>query len=374
MKVDYITLRDVGNAGDNLIGYTLQHFIRKYWGPKVDFNVCHIQKDEYEDKCRNRNILFGPGGIVTGSADPADPDSLFLKGITGELLNKWRDENKRIVFFGSGTNSSTEYRPFTAQSGKLLGDLAAISRVLFLRGSKDIEIVGQMVERRHRYKLRFQPCPSLFLDHIYGIPAHQTDRVAINWNFGAMTREEALAHPLNRFVDYVKSEGLTPVLFANHPVDVNEALADKFDGHFVYNSPRYNADGVRKMEEANKNLTIKNSLHQDRDLAADFNGYRFAVGKRLHAFLPFAAFGSVPVFLSTRPMRRTMPAEYFGEEDLSFPFNKNAPDEAVDNLIARFRTVVKREKGLRQKIKERKKTLLSRSIDNLYEVQDIFAG
>ena len=372
MKIDYITFRDVGNAGDNLIGYALQGLVRNHFSDTIDYNVCHLTKEMYDEKCHNRNILFGPGGIVTGSPDAAEPDRLFLKHITHDLLDKWDRDGRQIVFFGSGTNSSSNYRSFTEKSGKLLNHLVSISRYLYLRGVADIEVISQQVDRKHHYKLKFQPCPSMFLDKIYDIVPEKKDRLAINYNFGTLTTEEAKAHPIRRFVEYTRAQGLTPVLWANHPVDKNDALADVFQGEFVYNSPKYEQKDIIKAKKANKKAKFKNSLHQDADLAADFNGFRFAFGKRLHGYLPFVSFGTISVFLSNRAVRRRIPGTYFQLPELSLPFDRDEPEAAADQMIAKLDYLIKNEESLASQMAEARSRLFALTEDNLNEMEDVF--
>lgn len=371
MKLDYITFRDVGNAGDNLIGYALQGLVNRYFGEEIDYNVCHLARDSYAEKCQDRNILFGPGGIVTGSPDKNDRDRLFMRHISHELLADWRANNKNVFFFGSGTNSSSLNRAFTDVSGKLLGDLVSTTRYMYLRGHADIEVLEKFVEPQKRYKMRFQPCPSMFLDKIYGIKPKKKDRVAINLNFGTLSEEEVKVHPIRRFVDYVRSEGLTPVLWANHHIDIADGLHDVFQGQSIYNSPKYNPADVRRTRRSNKKSPFKNRMHQGKDLARDFNGFRFAFGKRLHGYLPFSSFGAVPVFLSTRAVRKRIPGDYFGLPELSVPFEPGNPDGSVDRMIETLKYMIKNEAELGQRIAESRHKLLRLTKDNLYEMRDI---
>jgi len=365
MHFDYITFRDAGNAGDNLIGYTAQRLLSHYIQPSVPPTVCHIKTQKYDKICFSKNIIFGPGGIVSGSDDSNEPDRIFAQHVTHKLLDDWSRQDRRVFFFGSGTNAAPGYRDFFGASEKLLAHLASVSRWLFLRGDADINKISEHIAREDHRKLIFQPCPSIFLDRVYDMKHQASDRVAINLGFGKLTAEEIAIHPINRFVDAVRAEGLTPVLFANHATDVNEAAAELFRGEGCFNSPKYSEDGRLKTIRANRKKSFPNRLHQDADLARDFNGYRFAFGNRLHGFLPFTSFDTPASFLNTRPVRRPLPFQYFGEESMSAPFDRKKPEASVDRMISVLKTFIKDESRLRSKIAERRDMLWEVTQKNL---------
>jgi hypothetical protein len=375
MQIDYVTFRDIGNAGDNLIGYALQELFNLISRDSIDYNVVHLARDNYGEKCNSGNILFGPGGILTGSPNASAPDTLFLRSINDELLEKWSSNRPVIYAFGSGTNSSSLYRPFTKASGKLLGRLISLSNKFFLRGTSDIQrLSNYLINTSDKSKLVFQPCPSIFLDRIYGIPPRSSDRVAINYDFANIKKDELADHPLLKFVLYVRSCGLTPVLFGNHPVDVSESVLDFFNGECVFNSPKYQAEDIKKALKKNSVSPFVNRMHQARDLAADYCGYRFAFGKRLHGFLPFFSFDGISIFLTNRSVRKSIPNDYFAMPSLLLESADGSQRLDFELLRKKLDWLVLHEKTIKRQVNDNREKLWELTKANAKEVIEAYSS
>lgn len=356
------------NAGDVLIFQTFN----KLFEEELDTTWHHVRLDKLDVKARN--IVIGPGGLLSGAYKPeVTPDELVVRHLTPIRLASWVKQQRPVFAFGTGTNTPFENvassKPFSPGSEKTIAKLAQTSRGLYLRGSADIRRLAMFCAADDLHKFKFQPCPSVFIDRLYGIRPTITDQIAVNFPLAkSLTAENAKTHPLNRFVEFAKSLGLSVALLDNHPSDINKIALDMFA------PPQSDSRQASFLNDATGNVDNTNLFERrwtsQCPMAHRFNGYRFAFGVRLHSFLPFMAFNTPSVFLAANPIRSPMPIEYFGNSvfGAKVAFGQGSFGQVVDGMIERLRHFVKNEEQLRTQIADQRARLWEITTKNKYEM------
>ncbi len=359
-KADLLVYGNCSNAGDVLIYQTFKKLFEK----ELATIHQHIRQDKLN--CKSRNVILGPGGILSGSYKPdTTPDELVVKHLTVSKIQSWKESGKNLFCFGSGTNTpfnaNKHSKPFSRNSEKIIAELASATKKIYLRGSRDILRLAAFCHSDDVHKFAFQPCPSVFLDRLFDIKPSYEDKIAVNFPLAqTVTENNYKNHPLIRFKEYANSLGLKVYFLDNHPMDTNKYVIDMFDG------TTHDENGLNIITSDEFSTDQKyNKLFHDiwenfSNLPGRYNGYRFAFGARLHSFLPFMAYNTPTLFLSANDIRQPMPIEYFNHPVFGAPVCWTGSvnlDRLVDGMIERLDYFIKHEDKLRKHIHEERDRL-----------------
>jgi hypothetical protein len=372
IAADLLVYGPCSNAGDVLIHQTFNALFRD----EIDTHYRHIRADKL--MCPTGRVVIGPGGLLSGAYRPdSSPDELVVRHLTDKTLSAWQKAKKKIVAFGTGTNTPFDAgknaKPFSAQSEKNIAKLAALSSRLYLRGSRDILRLSSLCNSEDMDKFVFQPCPSIFLDRLFGIKPIVSDKVAVNFPLNtSITKENVAKHPLKRFKEFANAQGLTVVFMDNHPMDINPYVFELCDEttHDAEGLALISAEGFGALPEHNKKF--EDVWMGTSSLPARFNGFRFAFGTRLHSFLPFMAFNTPTLFLSPNEIRRPMGQEYFQHAAFSAatPWANGSAAKVVDGMIDRMKYFMANEERLRFHIHEQRERLWTITLKNKRDMLD----
>ncbi len=356
-KASLLVYGPCSNAGDVLIYQSIKQLFDK----DINFNYKHIRMDKLEKL--DDIIIIGPGGILSGSYKPDEkPDEWLIRHLDLEKIKSYKNTNRKIVFFGTGTNTpesaNKSQKPFNNYSEKVIRDLISLSKGVFLRGKTDILRISSFTNTNDINKFKFQPCPSMFLDRLFPQKCNKTDKIAINLPFyKELNKNNYLTHPINKFINYANSIGLEVEFVPNHTIDVNKYVFEIFDNvlltektkNAIINSSEYSFLQT-VMEEEWKNYI---------NIADRFCNYRFAFGTRLHGWLPFMSYDTPSLFLSSNPIRRPMSIDYFNNPIYTAKYSYNSKNLTlvVDNMIERLNYFIRNENSLVTNIKESKEYL-----------------
>lgn len=361
MKTSLVVYSTCENAGDVLI----ENAIRKLFENDLNFKI-HAARNDVLDNLAS-NIIIGPGGLLSGSYRPdVSPDEMIIKFLNKDLLSTLSEKN--IFFFGTGTNTSplnkkTE-KPFSKYSGEVLRKLFSLSKGIYLRGSSDINRLQRFSNLTDYEKFKFQPCPSIFLKRLYNLSIPKEDKIALNLPLGNIdVRKTALP----KFVEFAHSLGLTVTYVDNHPKDFNPSIYDVFDdcAHSYDMKKQLSSDNQTSIS----NIYV-NEWGDELALVRRYAGYRFAFGQRLHAFLPFLAFSTPSVFLTSSPIRQTMPYDYFRNNIFlsKTSYSVDKLESLVNTMIVTLGTLIRREAYLIHDIEDHIGLLWDISMKNKYEL------
>lgn len=347
------------NAGDVLI----HRAIEKLFEDDITFRYHHIRQDKLIDM--EKNIVVGPGGILSGSYTPEKkPDEWLIRHLNRKKVQSWRKEGKNVVFFGTGTNTpmtaTKTQKPFSGVSENTLADLFDLSKGVYLRGSYDRNRLQMLGDAKDVHKLVYQPCPSLFIDQWAENPRPKSDVIAINFPLNkGLTASNVRTHPLHKFVSYARSCGLECVFSPNHTQDVNPYIFDVFDRVDISDelADFICSDSFAEVPDAQKRI-------QEEWMSLDcifsrFSGHRFAFGSRLHSFLPFMAYETPSLFLSGNEVRKSMPVDYFDNPIFlaKAAYHPAKCEQMVDGMIERLNFFIRNEEALVANIRESKERL-----------------
>jgi len=373
LSADLIAYGLDSNAGDVLIRGALE----KLFDKTLHFNFHHVRVDRLN--CDTRNIVIGPGGLLSGSYDPTNkPDELVIRHLTEGKVTEWVDEKKQIFFFGTGTNTAEDGggKPFSPASSAILRKLVAASRLVMLRGSADIVRISSLCRSEDLAKFRFQPCPSVFLDRLFDEPPRLSDRIAVNFPLArVINKDNFRSHSLNRFISYARALGLTVSFMDNHPADFNPYVMEMFDE--VGHEPSVLDAIVRAhdVQDEKKKTQVLSDIYtkawdSKKNLPSRFNGFRFAFGNRLHSFLPFMAFDTPSMFMAAHPIRRPMPVEYFKHPVFGapVPFGGKNGEAMVNGMIERLEFFTRNEERLRSEIQAERARLWDMTLRNKWDL------
>jgi len=358
------------NAGDVLIEDAFNALFKK----NINTSYHHIRLDKLINT--KQNIILGPGGILSGSYNQSvKPDELVVRHMTEAKVQEWVQEKKNVFIFGSGTNTpfiqTDNAKPFSNNSKKIMSELFSLSKGIYLRGKSDILKLQSLADTKDIEKMKFQPCPSIFLDRIHNIKPAVSDRVAINFPFlKTLTEKNYKTHPINRFIKYIRANGLKAVFVPNHTMDVNRFVVEIFDEVSISESYLDFLGESSELDYEKGQKLMTDEWKSYNNIAERFNGYRFAFGTRLHSFLPFMAFNIPSLFLAASPIRAPLPLDYFSNKAFCAKegyTNKNV-DSMVDGMIERLNYFIKHEDQLKIEIAEDKKKLYSITEQNMFEL------
>ncbi|MGO2225308.1 MAG: polysaccharide pyruvyl transferase family protein [Psychrobacter celer] len=357
-KASLLVYGPCSNAGDVLIHQTIE----KLFEGQIDFRYHHIRKDKLEDT--EKNIVIGPGGILSGSYTPeGNPNEWLIRHLTQARVEDWKKKGKNVSFFGTGTNTplgaNINQKPFSKVSEKVISDLISMSSSAFVRGNYDRMRLQTMCQSEDVSKLFFQPCPSIFIDSMASSTLTKADKIAINFPFhNSLNEENYKKHPIRKFIDYARSCGLQCVFAPNHTQDVNKYVFEIFNEvdlsenftNFICSSEFDYSIGQLKMQE---------EWEKKECIFSRYSGYRFAFGARLHSFLPFMAFETPTLFLTGNIARKPMPIDYFNNPIYLAKegFSPKKMEKVVDGMIERLNYFIRNEAKLVSEIRREKERL-----------------
>ncbi len=376
LNADLLAYGYCANAGDVLIFEAMKSLFDK----DLNYTHKHIRLDKLGEM--SDNIVIGPGGILSGSYDPANfPDEWLIKFLDQGRVDGWKAEGKKLCFFGTGTNTphkpNLKEKPFSAYSETVIRHLIALSSKVYLRGSYDIAAMQRLVNSSDLNKLIFQPCPSLFIRNFTKEERIKVDEIAINLPFNRLlTQDNYKKSPINKLVAFAKSNGLKIRAVPNHADDINKYVYELFDsvdlpdsiGELVRN------DGVENKKAIVRGMTEFFKEHSC--IFSRYSGYRFNLGSRLHSFLPFMAFDTPSIFLTPNTGRMSIPHDYFGGAHFlaKYPYSVQNADKMIDSSIERLEYFMKHENELISLIREKKEKLWHTTVENKQEMLQIFSG
>jgi tetratricopeptide (TPR) repeat protein len=361
-QISLLVYGNCSNAGDVLI----YQCFKALFADSLKINYKHIRMDKLENM--DDVIIIGPGGILSGSYE-ADkrPNEWLIRYLDLKKLNEFKQAKKQIFFFGTGTNTpenaSASQKPFNDYSSKVIADLIALSQGVYLRGHSDIQRIQKLAYKQDIYKFRFQPCPSLFSDRLFNIKPDKKDIIALNLPLGdagggrVIGQNNYKNHPILKFVKYANSFGLKVCFCPNHNMDINEYVFEMFDDVL------FNKENFMAFKEENNKQKWQYAIQQEWEsydsIANRFNGFRFAFGARLHAWLPYMAFNTPSLFLTSNPIRIPMPIDYFENSKFqaTVPWHPKTIDAMIQDMIDRLSMFIKEEDALVEIIKTRKEFL-----------------
>ncbi|KZL09808.1 hypothetical protein PsAD2_04009 [Pseudovibrio axinellae] len=355
------------NAGDVLIYETFC----KLFSKEIQPNWHHVRLDELDTK--SENIIIGPGGLLSGSYKPdVAKDQLVIRHLKSNKIQSWRSVGKRLFAFGTGTNTpfdnNPKAKPFSAKSQKTIADFVASSGGMYLRGSADIRRLSAFCASEDLHKFKFQPCPSVFLDRLFSIKPTVSDQIAVNFPFRkTLTKENYKDHPINKFIEFSRANGLSVSLLDNHPQDISSSIPAVFSSPV---SDPQQFDFINSLEgplsDARYAKLFEDRWSKEDPIAKRFNGYRFSFGARLHSFLPFMAFNTPSAFLAGSEIRTPMALEYFRNPvfGAKTPLGKGSFSQVVDGMIDRLKFFMKYEDQLRNEISDERSRLWEITMNN----------
>jgi len=236
----------------------------------------------------------------------------------------------------------------------------------FLRGNADIDFLKSIIPKENHHKLKFQICPSFFTQELRQIKQRKlkNEKVAINiagdqlfeyynipssqldhWNENKTKYFKKFSKTLNPFITHLIENNLTPVFFCNTTQDTD------FSKKFFPNIKR-----VDTHEISNDYIQIEQLL----------STYQYAVGMRLHAWLPFISLKIPSLFLTPFKNRAKMPTD-IDLPELSCYINNNSSFD----LIESFDSMRKNCDLIKKKITIQKEIQLNNTRKNVEHISKI---
>lgn len=372
INVDLLGYGICANAGDVLIFEAMKSLFKD----DIVFRQKHVRTDKLEDV--SDKIVIGPGGILSGSYKPDEcPDEWLVKYLDEVKVDEWVKANKKIFFFGTGTNTphrpNNNEKPFSNYSSNIIRKLIKQSSKVYLRGSYDISSIQKLVDSDDIGKFKFQACPSLFIRNFAKNERLKSDKVAINLPFTSFLNEKNYkTHPINKLINYIRSQGLVPELIPNHPQDINKYTLELFENISL-------SEKVIKCIENSDTKILPRLMRSDFEksecIFSRYSGYRFALGSRLHSFLPFLAFDTPTIFLTPNTGRMSMPYDYFKSAYFlsKYQYSIQFAEKMIDACIERLQFFIENEEGLIRHIRQNRDLLWRDTLDNKNEVLETFA-
>ncbi|MEA3287240.1 MAG: polysaccharide pyruvyl transferase family protein [Candidatus Marinimicrobia bacterium] len=212
-----------GNAGDKLLPETVQKVIR-FDKPDLVFDRYHVHQhiDQKQVDLLNEyaGIVIGGGGLVYPASAPS-----FQSGWQWNIsLENLKALKVPIAFFAVGYNSFRDKVPGSRKMIEHLTLCAEKSNYLGFRHLSDVRIVQTFLPEALTNKIRYQPCPTTLLKHLYPTITKQGKEPFISLNFaydrfderfkgyyknilGAMAKVIQRLSPTIEFMYYAHSPG-----------------------------------------------------------------------------------------------------------------------------------------------------------------------
>lgn len=340
----WITCGVRGNAGDAL----LYEVTRGLFDGQIELDFRYVSEPTYLRRSdpATDNVIIGPGGLFVQTNSS--------RHLHNKLAKQWDQfESKKFFLWSTGIlqNPSAE-------------EISAVRRVtsraprIVVRATKEADYIRRIGPVTSP---EWAPCTSLFTDRLLDVENTTRDVVVVNLDSFLFTPENISDHPLRRFVDYARSEGLDVRSMVNASGDSNRLMLDlipliDIDEQSFGTILRAELDGKDFHESFNR------ALEHHPSFGARYTDCRFAFGKRLHGWLPFLAYDKPAAFVGMNA-RRGMPKDYFGTDELlcAVPRNttmtKQQLDQMADGMIAKLTHFIATEDTLKSRIAERREEL-----------------
>ena len=162
---------------------------------------------------------------------------------------------------------------------------------------------------------------------------------------------------------------LKVVYIDNHPKDFNPSIYEVFDD--CAHSPMMKGMHLNVNEDSPAiNEVYVNEWNDETALVERYNGYRFAFGQRLHAFLPFMAFSTPSIFLTGSPIRQTMPYDYFKDNIFlsKVSYSSDRLESLVNTMIVTLEVLIQKEARIVNQIEDNIASLWETTVNNKNEL------
>jgi len=371
-KVDYIQFAAFfqssnGNYGDRIIPSLAVDLIDHFLTPPPYYRYIQAKSGnkslaEHDENQAPKALIIGPGGIISGRAEKSEKSHYkWFINFNSDEAKKLKNKGIPIFFWGSGVNRWSNKRLFTEE---VKADIRAMFEhidLAFIRGKTDIDFLKTFIAQKDHHKLIFQICPSFFIPELRNIkqrsqPANKRvainisgdqlfeyfslpSHVALNWKHEKSKYFEIFSKSLSPFINYLESKGLVPVFFCNTTQDsvfANDFFPsiERVDTHTI--SPEY--------------------VHLEQLLST----YSYAVGMRLHAWLPFLSLGIPAIFLTPFEYRAQMP------NDLNLPeLSCYIQHDKELNLIETFEKMLQNENSTKKELIKQKEIWLTKTQNHI---------
>jgi len=307
-------------------------------------------------------LIIGPGGLISGNVDSKKKsDQKWFVNFNAQEAKVVRDSGIPIYFWGTGVNRWSRKRLFTDEIKHEISEIFDNTEMAFLRGRADIDFLKTFLPVSCHEKLRFQACPSFFIPELRNVKQRETHgarRVAINiaadqlaeyfllsidkitnWQKVKRNYYQQFADFLKPFLEFLASRSLTPIFFCSTTED--SVFAQTFFSDY-------------QRIDTNKISSAYVELEQ---IISTFD---YAVGMRLHAWLPFVSLGIPSLFLTPFEMRAEMPKD-LGLDQLTCYLKENSPAD----LASKFEDMLANEEKINNKIINARQTLFEESKKNV---------
>jgi len=322
---------------------------------------------EYDKNQAPIALIIGPGGIISGRAEKSEKsDYKWFINFNSEEAKKLKSENIPIFFWGSGVNRWSNKRLFTEDVKADIREMFGYIDLAFIRGKTDIDFLKTFIAEKDHHKLIFQVCPSFFIPELRNIKQRSqtiNKRVAINisgdqlfeyfklpshevlnWKHDKDKYFKMFSTSLSPFIKYLERNNLTPVFFCNTTQD--SVFANDF---------------FPKIERIDTHTVSPEYVHLEQLLST----YSYAVGMRLHAWLPFLSLGIPAIFLTPFKYRAQMP------NDLNLPdLSCYIQHDKELNLIETFEKMLQNETFTREELIKQKELWLTKTQEHITMIME----
>lgn len=310
---------------------------------------------EFHENHPPKALIIGPGGIISGKSEKnkESPYKLFINFSAKDAENL-HNKNIPIFFWGSGTNIWSNKRKFSQELKLEITAILKHVNFAFIRAKSDIEFLKSFTPKELHYKFKYQPCPSFFTQELRNIkkaPKKNCNRIAINiaedqlfeffqlpenklkeWNKDNSKYLLKFSNLLTPAIKHLENKNLEPVFFCNTKQDSKFALK-----YF----PSY--------ERIETHLISSEFMKIEKLLSR----FRFSIGMRLHAWIPFLSLEIPSIFLTPFSNRSSMPC------DLELPkLSCFIIENKEFNLIDAIDNMIDEEENIINQIKLQKKKQL----------------
>lgn len=340
----WITCGVRGNAGDAL----LYEVTRALFDGTIDLDFRHVSEPAYLRKGdrESDNVIIGPGGMFVQTNSS--------RHLHSKLAKQWdRFEDKRFFLWSTGILQNP-----TAEEVTAVRKVTSRSRRIVVRATKEADFIRKVGPVTSP---EWAPCTSLFTDRLSTAPDTTRDVVVLNLDAFLFTPENIADHPLRRFVDFARAQGLDVRSMVNASGDSNRLMLDLIPPIDIDEKP-FGSLLRDELEGRDFHEAYNAALLRHPSFAARYTDCRFAFGKRLHGWLPFLAYDKPAAFIGMNA-RRGMPADYFGSDDFlcdvprTTAMSRAQLDRMADGMIATLTRFIADEDALKSRIAGRREEL-----------------
>lgn len=341
-----------GNFGDRIIPKLAVDLIDAFRDAPPRYRFAHVRDGltpiyDFAQAHRPEAILIGPGGLICGrTGEKSESGYHWFVNFSAADARRARDLGIPVFFWCTGVNRWSKKRLFTDEIKAEVIEIFDSVHTAFLRGSADIAFLKSFLPVQHHAKLTYQACPSFFIPELRNLKRRQATgarRVAINVSadqlaeYFAVDLEEirnweqvkggyyaSFARVLQPLVECIRALDCAPVFFCSTTEDAVFAASQFPD-----------CDRLETNRVSSAFLNLEQLL----------TTFDFAVGMRLHGWLPFVGMGIPSLFITPFAIRATMPGD-LGLSELACHLSPDAPPD----LAQSFEEMVAGELDLRARI------------------------